>query len=215
MNMIDFEAILETCVDQIATGATSLEECLALYPQYAEQMEPILLAATELKRGREIRPSPFLKERIRLELKYATKNSPQQKRGLLSYPWRMALNLAVLMFALIMTNTVFAQEALPGESLYNWKLTSERLWRVVSDDPLGTDLQLSNRRIHEYVAVSNDDTRRARVLTNYNELLVRFKSEQDQNNKARIVEVLKSQQDSLHKIGLTIPELESYFSGTP
>jgi hypothetical protein len=215
MNTIDFETILETCVDQIATGATSLEECLALYPQYAEQMEPILLAATELKRGREIRPSPFLKERIRLELKYAPKNNPKHNRGLGTYPWRMALNLAVLMFALIMTNTVFAQEALPGESLYNWKLTSERLWRVVSDDPLGTDLQLSNRRIHEYVAVSNDETRRARVLTNYNELLVRFKSEQDQNNKARIVGVLKSQQDSLHKIGLTIPELESYFSETP
>jgi hypothetical protein len=51
-------------------------------------------------------------------------------------------------------------------------------------------------------------------LTNYNELLARFKSEQDQNNKARIVEVLKSQQDSLHQVGLTIPELESYFSGT-
>ena len=162
MNTIDFEPILETCVDQIATGATSLEECLALYPEFAEEMAPILLAGTELKRGRDIRPCPFLKERIRLELKYAKKTSPKQNRGLWTYSWRMALNLAVLMFALIMTNTVFAQGALPGESLYNWKLTSERVWRVVSDDPLATDLQLSNRRVHEYVAVSNDETRRAR-----------------------------------------------------
>jgi hypothetical protein len=126
--------------------------------------------------------------------------------------WRMALNIALLVFALITTNTVFAQGALPGESLYNWKLTSERVWRLVSADPLGTDLQLSNRRIDEYVAVSNDETRRARVLTGYNELLVRFKSEEDQNQRARIAPVLKSQQDVLHSVGLAIPELDSYFS---
>ncbi|HSJ90061.1 MAG TPA: hypothetical protein VK909_22815 [Anaerolineales bacterium] len=208
----DFEAVLETCVDQIATGATSFEECLTVYPEYAEEMAPILLAATELKRGRELRPSPFLKGRIQLELKYAMKNSPPQQRGLWTFPWRIALNVAVLMFTLIMTNTVFAQGALPGQSLYNWKLTSEHIWRSVSSDPLGTDLQLSNRRINEYVAVSNDETRRARVLTDYNELLTRFRSEQNQNNQTRIVEVLKSQQNSLHKVGLTIPELDRYFS---
>jgi hypothetical protein len=125
----------------------------------------------------------------------------------------MALNVAVLVFALVMTNTVFAQGALPGESLYNWKLTSERIWRIVSVDPLGTDLKLSNRRLTEYVAVSNDETRRARVLTDYNELLVRFKAEEDENDRARILLVLKSQQDSLRKVGLSLPELDSYFSG--
>jgi hypothetical protein len=110
-----------------------------------------------------------------------------------------------------MTNTVFAQGALPGDSLYNWKLSSERVWRLVSADPLGTDLQLSNRRINEYVAVSNDETRRARVLVSYNELLTRFKS--DNNDQERILVVLKSQRDSLHQVGLSIPELEDYVSG--
>ena len=213
MNMIDFEDALETCVDQIATGATSLEECLARYPQYAAEMEPILLTATRLRDAREVRPSPFLKGRIRAELNYAMKNSPPQKRGLPIFFWRMALNVAVLMFALIMTNTVFAQGALPGESLYNWKLTSERVWRILSVDPLGTDLQLANRRIDEYVAVSQDETRRARVLTSYNELLVQFKEKDNENDRARILQVLKSQQDSLRKVGLAIPELDSYFSG--
>jgi hypothetical protein len=121
------------------------------------------------------------------------------------------LNVAVLVFALLMTNTVFAQGALPGDSLYNWKLSSERVWRMVSADPLGTDLQLSNRRINEYVAVSNDETRRARVLVSYNELLTRFKS--DNNDQERILVVLRSQQDSLHQVGLSIPALEDYVSG--
>ena len=112
-----------------------------------------------------------------------------------------------------MTNTFFAQAALPGETLYNWKLASEKLWRAIAVDPLETDLQLSNRRIHEYVAVSADEKRRAEVLLGYNRLLVRFKDEQDENDRARIQSVLKTQHDSLHRIGLSIPELDSYFSG--
>lgn len=211
--MNDFEAILETCVDQIASGESSLEECLARFPLHAAQMEPILLAATRLKSGREVMPSPFLRARIRAQLTEASEKSLRSKRGLPVFFWRMALNIAVLLFALMMTNTVFAQGALPGESLYNWKLTSERIWRVVSTDPLGTDLQLANRRIDEYVAVSNDETRRARVLVNYNELLVRFKAEEDEVDRERILQVLKSQQDSLRKVGLSIPELDNYFSG--
>jgi hypothetical protein len=117
------------------------------------------------------------------------------------------------MFAVIMTNTLFAQGALPGETLYDWKLASESLWRTVTVDPLGTDLKIADRRIDEYVAVSKDEARRVEVLTGYNLLLVRFKGEQDTNDRARILTVLKSQQDSLRKVGLSIPELDSYFSG--
>jgi hypothetical protein len=210
MNEEEFEAILETCIDDIAEGEASPEDCLTRYPQYAAEMEPILLTATYLRNAKDVKPSPFLRGRIRAELKYAAKDAPQ-KRKVPVFFWRMALNFAVLIFALIMTNTVFAQGALPGDSLYNWKLTSERAWRIVSADPLGTDLQLANRRISEYVAVSNDETRRARVLVSYNELLTRFKS--DNNDQDRILVVLKSQRDSLHQVGLSIPELDDYVSG--
>src|SRR6187551_3084174 len=98
----------------------------------------------------------------------------------------MGLNISVLVFALLMTNTVFAQEALPGETLYNWKLASENLWRAVTVDPLGTDLKLSDRRVNEYVAVSADQQRRTEVLLGYNKLLVRFKDQQDGADRARI-----------------------------
>jgi hypothetical protein len=83
---------------------------------------------------------------------------------------------------------------------------------VLTTDPLGTDLELSNRRINEYVAVSQDETRRARVLSGYHDLLVRFQTEDDELEKARILRVLQSQQDSLRKEGLSIPELDNYFT---
>jgi hypothetical protein len=214
MNMNEeFEAILETCTEDIAEGEASLQDCLIRYPHYAAEMEPILLTATYLHNAKDdVRPSPFLRGRIRAELKFAVKDAAQ-KRHIPLFFWRMALNVAVLVSALVMTNTVFAQGALPGESLYKWKLTSEHIWRIVSVDPLGTDLKLSDRRLTEYVAVSNDESRRARVLTDYNELLARFKAEEDEYDRARIVLALKSQQASLRNVGLSLPELDSYFSG--
>lgn len=211
--MNDFDIILENCVDQIANGETSLEECLSRHPEYAAELEPILSTTVRLQRMREVMPPPFLRARIRAQFTEKMETSPRQRRGLPIFFWRMALNMAVLLFALVMTNTVFAQGALPGETLYDWKLASESMWRLVTVDPVGTDLELSKRRVNEYLAVSTDETRRARVLAGYNELLVRFKAEDNQEDWDRILLVLKSQHDSLRKVGLAIPELDSYFSG--
>lgn len=211
--MKDFEAIVEECIDQITSGESSLEECLARYPQYEAQLEPLLYTAVLLGEAKDVRPSPFLRVHIRSELSRAMRKNPRRRLGMPLAFWRMALNMAVIVFALVMTNTVFAQKALPGEELYDWKLASEDFWRVVTTDPLGTDLKLSERRIDEYVAVSTDEQRRREVLLGYNQLLVRFKAEEDESARARILNVLKSQQDSLRKVGLSIPELESYFSG--
>lgn len=211
--MNEFDVILEECVDLIASGETSPEECLAQYPEYAPELEPILYTAYHLREVREVTPPPYLRSRIRAELNYEMKNNLHPKPRVPILFWRKALNAALLVFVLVMTNTYIAQAALPGERLYNWKLASERLWRAMTVNPLETDLKLSDRRIHEYLAVSSDEQRRAEVLLGYNRLLVRFKSEEDEQDRARILNVLKSQQDSLRKVGLTIAELDGYFSG--
>ncbi len=210
----DFEAIFEECVDQIVSGESSLEECLARYPQYEAQLEPLLYTIVRLQdEAQPVRPSSLFRSRLRSELNRVIENSPRRKRAMPFFVWRIALNVAVLIFALVMTNTVFAQRALPGEQLYDWKLASETFWRTVTTDPLGTDLKISERRIDEYVAVSSDEARRREVLMGYNKLLGRFKQEEDENDRARILHALKSQQDSLRRVGLTIPELDNYFSG--
>ena len=212
-NENEYEAILETCVEQIANGASSLEECLARYPHLAEELEPILLTAMRLKRIRDVKPPPFLRARIRAEITQKIEANPRRRRGLPVFFWRMALNVSLLLLALVMTNTLLSQSALPGEALYRWKLNSEYVWRTITTDPLGTDLLLADRRLNEYLAVSKDETRRARVLMGYSELLVRFQTEEDEADRQRILTTLKSQQDSLRKVGLSIPELDRYFSG--
>jgi hypothetical protein len=142
-------------------------------------------------------------------------NNPRRKRGLSNYFWRMALNVGVLLITLLTTNTVLAQSALPGEGLYRWKLSSEHVWRVISPDPLATDLRLADRRVDEYVAVSRDETRRSRALSEYNHLLVRFQAEENETNRERIIAKLKSQQDSLKTMGMSIPELDQFVQPGP
>ena len=209
--MNDFDELLEDSLEKIASGEATVEEVLARNPKDAPELEPYLRSAEHLQRGRAVAPSPFFAARLRSDLmrEITATSRPVPRRPF--FVQRMALNLGVLLLMFAFVSTAFAQAALPGDSLYNWKLTSENVWRVLTTDPLGTDLQLSNRRINEYVAVSQDESRRARVLSGYHVLLVRFQTEDDALEKERILRVLKSQQDSLRKVGLSIPELDSYF----
>ena len=78
--MNEYDVILDECVDLIASGESSLEECLASYPEYAAQLEPILITVLCLQdEGRDVVPSPALRSRIRGELNHAMKNNPKQK----------------------------------------------------------------------------------------------------------------------------------------
>lgn len=211
--MNDFDEILEESLDKIASGESTVEEILARNPMDASELEPYLRSVAQLQRGRAVAPSPFFAARLRSELMRKIEATPRKTPKFPFLFQRMALNVGVFLLMLAFFSTAFAQMALPGDSLYGLKLASESVWRALTTDPLGTDLELANRRINEYVAVSRDETRRARVLSGYRDLLTRFQTEQDEQEKARILETLRNQQDDLRNVGLSIPELDSYFSG--
>jgi hypothetical protein len=77
--MNEFDVILEECVDLIASGELSLEECLSSYPEYAAQLEPILITLVCLQdEGRDVVPPLSLRARIRRELNLPKKDNPKQ-----------------------------------------------------------------------------------------------------------------------------------------
>ena len=78
--MNEYDVILDECVDLIASGESSLEECLASDPEYAAQMEPILITVMCLQEeGRDVVPSSALRSRIRGELNHVMKDNPKKK----------------------------------------------------------------------------------------------------------------------------------------
>src|SRR5688500_1292525 len=208
------ETTLEECLNEIETGQSTLDECLARYPEHGAELTALLLASTRLARAGDVMPSPVFKARTRTELNAYIQAHPRAKRPA-PFAWRLAFNALTTFLAFLILGTAIAQRALPGDTLFSWKLSSERVWRTVSIDRLQTDLTLSNRRVKELVRVYGDEDRRPRAVENYQQVLVRFKSDEDVKHQQRIVPVLKFHQESLHELGISIPELDNYFpSGT-
>lgn len=208
----ELETILDACVDEIEEGTSNIDECLARYPQHAAQLKPLLAAATKLARAREIVPNPAYKARARRQLNVYMQQYPQRRR-VSPVLWRFSIAFATVMLLFLASGTAFAQGARPGDALYNWKLTSENVWRFTSSDQLGVDLTLADRRVNELVWASDsgDQVRRERALQNYEKLLIKFRSVEDPIAQARIAPVLKSQYELLYEAGIVTPELEIYF----
>jgi hypothetical protein len=206
----DLEPILDTCLYQIEEGESSIDECLARCPEYAEELKPLLMAATRLARGREVVPNPSYKARARTQLNVYMQQHPRPRR-VSPRVWRFSIVFMTVLALFLASGTAFAQRALPGDMFYNWKLTSEDVWRLTSPDPLGVDITLSNRRVNELVVVSGDQARRARTVEKYQKLLIKFNAEQDPKKRERILPILHAQHEALIKAGIFVPELESYF----
>ena len=209
-NSNDLETILDVCLNQIEDGESSIDECLARYPEYAEQLNPLLRAATKLARGREVVPDPAYKARSRTQLNIYMQQHPQRRR-ISPVFWRFSLGFVTVLLLFLSSGTAFAQRALPGDPLYRWKLTSEYVWRVTSNDQLGVDLTLADRRMKELAVVSGDEIRRAPAIQNYEQLLIKFNAEQDAQRRQRILPILRAQHEWLVRSGVSVPELEIYF----
>ncbi|KAF0104571.1 MAG: hypothetical protein FD147_2659 [Chloroflexi bacterium] len=207
--MKDFDQILDGCLAQISSGAASLDDCLARYPEHAAQLGQILLTAANLKRGRIVMPSTAFKARARTRLTVYMQAHPRRKS--FAFPFlRLAFSMAALLLAFIVTGTALAQRALPGDALYNWKLTGEQVWRAVSPDPLAVDLVLSERRVDEMLAISSEADMFASALECYRETLTRLALQTDVDSQARILPVLTSQKEAFANIGISVPELDIY-----
>ena len=206
----ELELILDSCLSQIEEGEASIDECLARYPEHAAQLHPLLKAATKLARARDVMPDPQYRMRARSQLNAFMQQNPQRKR-VSPVLWRFSIAFATVIMLFLASGTAFAQQALPGDTLYDWKLTSEHLWRLTSSDPLGVDITLSNRRMNELLMVSDDEMRRAWAIQNYEKLLVKFQNADDAKDRERILPVLRAQQQALLEAGISVPGLELYF----
>ena len=206
----DLETILDICLNQIEEGGSSIDECLALYPDHAAQLKPLLMAATRLSRARDVMPDPAYRRRARSQLNAFMQQNPQRKR-VSPVLWRLAVGFVTMMMLFLASGTAFAQQALPGDAFYNWKLTSEHIWRLTSRDQLAVDLTLSNRRLNELMEVSQDDIRREWAIQNYEKLLIKFRNAKSEEDRERILPVLQAQHEALIEAGILVPQLETYF----
>jgi hypothetical protein len=197
--MSEFESVLQECLRDIEQGIANVEECLQQHPKHAAQLEPILLTSAYLARGREARLSPAFQARVRTRLLREMSARPRPRRGSFMF-MRLAASLAAVMLVLLSIGTVYAQRALPGEAFYAWKIASEQAWRLISPDPVGTDLVMAERRLEELIAVRNDPLLQAQALEAYLQMRNRLMSQLEPTNEARIRAVLDAQTEELSQL---------------
>jgi hypothetical protein len=155
--------ILDTCIEQLQTGE-DLEEILAIYPDYQEELRGLLEAVQAsrwlaadvqvpedvVERGRKrFLQGIDISRRIQANRKYpaASRLSPARQSRRFSFPGLRLAFLVIVLIVLILagagTSVSVSARALPGEPLYPMKLAQEdfRLW--LERDPIRR-LQLEN-----------------------------------------------------------------------
>jgi hypothetical protein len=207
--MIEFEQALEDCLLDLEEGASSVDECLARHPEHAAQLGAPLITAVRLMRGREVQAPPAFTARLRTQVKQQMTVQARRRSSFNLPIVRFAMGFAVVLLALLVTATAYAQRALPGQALYGWKLATEKTWRAVSPDPVGADLAILKRRVEELVALGNDSARGSEALEGYYEVTDRLKSEIDPQNEARILPALDSHLEELVDSGIIAPVLQT------
>lgn len=207
-----FQRILAECQIKLLNETATQEELLARYPQYATQLGPLLQTVLSLASARNLNPLPtFIAYTREALLHYMVSHPRRPQRNVnVTVSWRWASVLAVLIVALLATQTAQAQSALPGEPLYDWKRASELVWRAISLDPVSIDIVLAERRVGEWIAVADDPERSSSAMDGYREVVSRLQSANAEQQIVRILPALKSQQLVLNGAGLSSNELNTY-----
>ncbi|MCL4487389.1 MAG: hypothetical protein M1570_04580 [Chloroflexi bacterium] len=59
------QIVLDACLDDIELHNASIADCLAKYPEYAEELKPLLQAAIAVRSAPDVHPSPEFKQALR------------------------------------------------------------------------------------------------------------------------------------------------------
>jgi RNA polymerase sigma factor (sigma-70 family) len=208
----ELQGILEEFLTKLSNGMSILDECWVRYPQYNDQLAPLLKIALLLNLGRNVKPAPTFVTYTHEALFQHIWSHPRRPKVIITPAFqRVAVTLAVLV-AFLVTGTARAQSALPGDPFYPWKRTSEQAWLALSPDPVSTDIILAERRLNEWIAVSHDSVRSTTAKSSYVEALSRLKTTNDDKDLIRVVSVLEQQQQTLGDAGLTVDELDTYLT---
>jgi len=150
---------LDTALDQCLTwlrGGMAIEDCLASYPEYANQLRPLLELATQV--GRVITPASSATARADGEQRMLAALAQRQERAAKTSPviwylqraiqsltswslgrlrpaWNLAIvSLFILSIAVSALTVVASTRSLPGDALYPLKMVAQQTRLFLTSD---------------------------------------------------------------------------------
>ncbi len=144
-NLLD---AFDDCIDRLAAGQ-SIDDCLRAYPQYAARLQPMLETGALVRRAQASqREVTAAQDRVRFQISQAVTQQPSRREQ----PFRR-LSVLVAGLALVLIvglgSGALAQNSLPGDMLYGFKLTSETVILSLSGNDSIIAERFEQRRIEE------------------------------------------------------------------
>ncbi len=135
MGRSNFDNIVNDCLERIAAGET-ISECLARYPEHAEELAPLLrMGQATIRVSRGTAPSAAGKRRGMARMQAALADSQNRRKARWQLPrlsWRPISTPVAAAFAVVFLTLVAAggtaaasSDSIPGEPLYQVKSIKE------------------------------------------------------------------------------------------
>lgn len=143
----------DDCIDRLNNGDT-LDGCLRAYPQFADQLRPMLMTGQVVQRVRidpmEMRAAQARgRERVRLALQ---QNPPAPALNRIVPLFRLAglaASLVLLLSVLLGGAALAAETSLPGDPLYGYKRVTEQVRLSLPGDQAALQEFFGQRRLNE------------------------------------------------------------------
>ena len=155
--------ILNECLERVLLAGESVEECLQSYPDYAEELRPLLDTVLSARQVSDIEPRAEFKSRARYEFQQALREKTEKKsrRWFNWQPAWSAVVASIVTFILVSGVTVGAAgNSMPDQLLYPVKLVTEQLQLTITRSPLSKAelyARLADKRVAEIVYLASKD----------------------------------------------------------
>ncbi|MCL2474524.1 MAG: DUF5667 domain-containing protein [Chloroflexi bacterium] len=174
-NANDIDQAFEDCLDMLNNGA-SLEDCLSLYPQYTDQLSPMLKTARLTHDVyNEIKPLTGSQTRIQvavMQAVYPQKNNAESFFRKMFRTPAVVFSIVALLIFIVGGSALAAisQNTMPDNALYSIKRTSENIelfFNFTDNGKASQSYKMAERRADELVyAISHNDAKAATAIFN-------------------------------------------------
>ncbi len=154
--------ILDDCLEKLLVKGRSIEECLADYPELADELKPLLQTAIVTRKALDIEPRPEFRAKARYQL-YSALKEAASKRHRSSFAWQFRWATVVSSFLILMLAgggiVAAASNSMPDNPLYQVKLATEQIQLSLTTSPLDKAklyTKLADRRVTEIINMAQE-----------------------------------------------------------
>lgn len=155
-----FDDILNECIERVLDGE-SVESCLAAFPEYAAELEPLLRTAVATWNATDVLPRPEFRQRAANEFQWAVRSLKPRRSNSLRWQVRLVTAFSIVVVTLLAgTGTVAAaSNSLPDQPLYGVKLFTENVRVALTPSAVGKAelyAEFTDTRVSEIIKMADE-----------------------------------------------------------